>query len=251
MRLRRLLPRRHLLLAALAGAAAGLVRPKNARADLFGADVAVLAGILTQAITEVSTLGSMLTTAMSQLELMKTQLSALDPHSFQSLFDLVDDLSLGYDALTSGIQSVGYTLASVNRQFQKEFPSNLSKVPFAQFDSLYGQWQNEILGASEVAERAQTTIAALANDAASAHAILSRSAGASGEVAQLQSVVQMLALMQSQNGTLVQTLATTGRVMTSTAAAGASERQLSREKKKRNLANYTSRGAPVPPMRMP
>jgi conjugal transfer/entry exclusion protein len=251
MRLSRFWPRRHLLFAALAGAVARLLRPSSARADLFGGDDVILSGILAQAIAEVSTLGSMLTSIMSQLELVRTELSALDPHSFQSLYDLVDDLSLGYDALTSGIQSVGYTLASVNARFQKEFPSNLSKVPFAQFDGLYGQWQNEILAASQVAERAQTTLSRLASDAASAHAVLAHSAAAAGEVGQLQSVVQMLGLMQSQNGTLIQTLATTGRVLASTAASSASERQLSREKKKRNLANYTSRGSPVPPMRMP
>jgi conjugal transfer/entry exclusion protein len=67
----------------------------------------------------------------------------------------------------------------------------------------------------------------------------------------MQSIVQMLALMQSQNTKLIQSLATTGRVLTSSAARTAAERQLSREKKRRHLANYTYRGPDVSLMTMP
>jgi hypothetical protein len=55
----------------------------------------------------------------------------------------------------------------------------------------------------------------------------------------------MLAVLHADLGAVVQTLATTGRVLSDAAAGGASERQLSLEKKKRNLANYTNRGTPV------
>ena len=69
---------------------------------------------------------------------------------------------------------------------------------------------------------------------------------------QLQLVVQMLGVVESQMTMLVQNLTTTGRALVDLGAANASERQLSTERRRRNRLNYTSRGAPVTvPSQMP
>jgi conjugal transfer/entry exclusion protein len=251
MRLRRFLARRHLLIAALAAAGAYLRRPQAARADLWGGDIPILIGILTQAVATVSNLASMLVNLKDQLDAMNTMLSALDAASFQSVLALIGNSDLSYAELTDHIASIGYTLQSVQSQFRSLYASDYRKVSFSQFDSLYGRWEDEILASAEVAARSQTTLSTLQSNATQAAAILEHSAVASGEVAQLQSIAQMLGVMQSQNNSLLQSLATTGRVLTSSASKSAAERQLSREKKRRQLANYTSRGAPVPPMSMP
>jgi hypothetical protein len=251
MRLRRILARRKLLFAALAALAAHLSKPKATRADLWGGDIPILVGILTQAVATVSNLAGMLVNLKQQLDAMNTMLSALDAASFQSVLALIGNTDLSYAELTANIASIGYTLQSVQTQFHALYASDYRKLPLSQFDPLYGRWEDEILASAEVAARSQTTLSTLQNNASQAATILEKASVASGEVAQLQSIAQMLGVMQSQNNSLLQSLATTGRVLTSSAAKSAAERQLSREKKRRQLANYTSRGAPVPPMSMP
>jgi conjugal transfer/entry exclusion protein len=235
----------------LAVALAALTATPTARADLFGGDLPLLTGILTQSIAEVSDLGAEIGDIATQIELMRTMLSQLDPSSFSVLSNFLTDATYSLSNLQSGVSAIGYTLGAVDGQFQRQFPSNLAGVAFAQFDGLYNQWASEVLGAAQIAVRAQTEIASIKDQAREATAILANASRAQGEVAQLQAVVQMLGLMQAQNGALVQTLATTGRVLASSAAVAASERQLSREKKRRQLAGYTSRGRPVPPMPLP
>jgi P-type conjugative transfer protein TrbJ len=245
----RSLTRRHLLIALVLGSVAC---PSAAHADLFGGDDVILSGILAQAIAEVSDLGSTLTNIETQVQMMRTMLSSLDPRSFGAVLSLVSDMTYSYGNVVSGIASVGYTLRAVNTAFQSTFPSNLAGVPIAGFGALYSHWQDEILAASQIAERAQSVISDWQKNASDAAAILSQSQSAQGQVAQLQSVVQMLGVLQSENNNLLQTLGTTGRVLSSASAATASERHLSLEKKRRNLAKYTFRGAPVAvPTRMP
>jgi len=249
--LARLLSRRHAVFAVLATLAERLLEPTEARADLWGGDVAVLSGILTQAIATVVNLANLLQTVQQELSATQTMLSTLDGQSFEAVLGIVNDATFSLSALTANVSSIGYTLGSVNSQFQKLYAGSYANVPLSQFDAMYGQWEGEILSSAEVAARSQATLSSLQNNATEAAAILAGSRASDGEVAQMQSVVQMLGLVQSQNNSVLQSLETTGRVLTATAAKDAAERQLAREKKRRHLAGYTSRGPSVPPMAMP
>ena len=238
--------RRNVLLLAVVALVQRTLTVDPASADLLGFDVSVLGNILAQSIQTVSTLGDMLTSLQRQLDALTTMLSRLDPQSFQELVQVLENNELSYDQLTGDVTAMGHTLMNVNAEFQKVYASNYQNVPFDRFDGLYARWQQEILGSAQVAARSQTTLSTLRNNATEARAILSRSALARGEVGQLQAVVQMLGLVESQNNAALQSLTTTGRVLASAAAMSASERQLSRETKQRYLANYKNRGAPVP-----
>ncbi len=222
-----------------------LSAPSPARADLWGGDLGILSGILAEAIAEVAQLASMLSQFVAMVTLMKTELSALESGSFSSLLGFIQSAQASYSTLTSGIQSMAYGIGQINTDFQRLFPSNTSDIAFAQHDQYYNQWNQEVLAASQVAARQQTVLSTLDNHASQADKVLQQSSNASGEVAQLQTVVQMLRLMQTELITINQSLATTGRVLTDMAAAEGSERQLSRTKKQSSLANYTSRGAAV------
>jgi conjugal transfer/entry exclusion protein len=245
------LVRRTCALALIAGFALCLEPSKDASADLWGGDIPILVGILTQAVATVSNLASMLVSLKQELDAMNTMLSALDASSFESVLALIGNTDLSYAELTADVASLGYTLQSVNSQFHGLYQTDYRKIPFAQFDSLYGRWEEEILASAQVAARSQATLSTLQNSSTEAAAILQRAASSDGQVAQMQSIVQMLGLMQSQNNSLLQSLTTTGRVLTATAADSAAMRNLSREKKRRQLAGYTSRGPAVPPMNMP
>ncbi len=231
--------------ATFAASLAVFVAPAPAQADLFGGDVVELAAILAESIAQGATLAEQLTQLTDQVSLVRTTLAQLDPATYAAVLQVINNTYLDYNRLTSDVNSIGYTLESVNRDFQRAFPTDFSSTPMSQVDSLYGKWQDDIWSSTIVAARAQSVLSTLRDNANQAAAILSSSQSAQGTVGQLQAVVQMLGLMQSQTNSLIQSLATTGRVLTTQASTGASERQLSREKKKRNLAGYTRRGSPV------
>ena len=247
--MRRILRRRLFAVAAALGLVA---TPRAVQADLFGGDDVILSGILTQAIMQVVDLAQTLSNIEMQVQMMQTMLGSLDPKSFMAVLHLINDVTYSYRNVVSGISSVGYTLKGVNTAFQSTFPSKVAAVPFANFGGLYAQWQTEVLASAQVAERAQSVISDWQENADAAAAILAQSQSAQGEIGQLQSVVQMLGVLHNESNSLLQTLGTTGRVLSSASAASASEHQLSLEKKRRNLSNYTFRGAPVKvPNRMP
>lgn len=228
-----------------------LPEARYARAQ-FGEDIPFLIGILAQTTSTVADLASMLITLKEQLDAMNTMLSNLDSASFDSVASIVTNTDFSLDALSGDVASMGYTMQSVNSQFLTLYGgSGYATLPLTQFDALYGQWENEVLSSAQVAARSQATLSTLAGTATQAAAILSLSQGSDGQVAQMQAIVQMLGLMQSQNGAVIQALTTTGRVLTSSAARTAAEKQLSREKKRRHLLNYTYRGPDVPTMTMP
>lgn len=240
---------------ALTGAA--LLGSRDAAADLFGGDVAVLSQILIQAIEQTAALGKELTQLEFEVQLMRTLLSSLDAGSYDGVQRLLTGTSANYGSLTQDITALGYTLDAVNRDYRTVYPSDFRTAPAASFDGTSNRWQTEILSAALVAARAQGSLAALQANTDEAVAILQASRAANGDVAQLQAAVQMLGVMQGQLNTLIQALVTTGRVEADVAAATASEKQLSREKRQRNLDGYTDRGAPVqvmsslPPIAMP
>lgn len=233
--------RRSLMIGAILGPLS-IGRPAHAQ---FGADLVALAALLAETIAQGVTLGAQLMQLMQQVEMMKTMLSRLDPASYNAILALINDSNLTYNDLVRDINSIGYTLQSVNTEFKTTFPTNFSKTPISDFDALYGEWQNQIWSSTLVAARAQSVLSTLRQNADNAASIMAASASSSGEIAQLQAVVQMLGVMQSQSNSLITSLASTGRVIATTASTSASERQLSREKKKRNLQNYTKRGTPV------
>ena len=223
-----------------------LAPPKSARAD--GEDVPFLTSILAESVTTVSNLVNMLQVLQQQLAATKQLLSKLDPSSYDALRSTLHSNELSFGQLSQGVNSIGHTLASVNSQFRTVYKRDYSDVPLADFDSNYARWHDEILSAAEIAARSHTTLATLERNTDAAAAILRNSASAEGVVAQLQATNQMLGVIQSQNNALLQSLATTGRVLSSAAGSQAADAQLSREKKKRSLENYRDRGDDVPPM---
>jgi P-type conjugative transfer protein TrbJ len=223
-----------------------------ARADLWGGDLPLLAGILAEAFSEVSNLSSMVEQVVEQVRLMRTMISGLDASSFAALTELLREAETTHDTLTAGIRSMSYSLGRIDSEFRELFPSDPHAATFDEHAAYYSRWNQEVLAAAQIASRQQTVIGKLGDSAAKAREIAQQSQNAPGEVAQLQLIVQMLSILHTQLLTLNQTLATTGRVLTDIGAGSASASQLSQAKRQTSLSNYTSRGDPVRvPSRMP
>jgi type IV secretion system protein TrbJ len=203
--------------------------------------------------TAVATAKTVLNT-LQQIELMHQQiqnqlqtLKGLDVRTYSGLQALLGNGKLTYQMIRSDVDSLGFQVQDVNRDFDTLFPrnkTNWSTVRYADYDGYYGRWNAEITASSKSAGRAQAAIVVVEKNNQAVADILSQAASATGEVRQLQLVNQQLALIHAELGALVQNLATTGRITGDMAAASAGEKMLTREAKLRRRAGYTNRGQP-------
>jgi P-type conjugative transfer protein TrbJ len=236
-----------------------LAAPRAAEADLWGADLGPLTTLVGQMITQIAQyatqiaqFASMISNMVAMVNSMKTALSALSSGDFNALLGFLQTAQMSYGQLTGGVQSMSYKMGAIDSDFQQLYPSSMSSMSYGQRDQVYANWNNELLGAAQIAARQQTILSTLEQQANKADDVVQQSQNASGEVAQMQAIVEMLRLMQTQLVTINQSLATSNRVLADIAASQASNHQLSRAKKQTSLAGYTSRGAPVNvPHRLP
>jgi len=220
----------------------------------FQTDAALLAQLIAQEQQAVAQLTSILTTLQGQTVLIKQYLNGQPQGELNMVAGLLAGADTNYQNLLGNLQTIGYTISSVNSQYNHAFPdgTTLQGMPSSQFPSVESGWSNEILASSQIAARSQSSLSDTQVLTETAKQIVQYVGTTDSTVGQLQLVTQMLAVVSQQMTMLVQNLATTGRAMVETGAAGASERQLSTERRHRNRANYKNRGNPVNvPSQMP
>jgi hypothetical protein len=243
------LTRRKLFTGALATAALAdlLARSAPVEAQLIGLDEGELGAILTQAIATASGVASLVIQTANQVRLMVTLLGQVSSGSFPALIAFIGAARSTYSSLTWGIRSMSYQLARIDSEFSSLFPGGTPPrgTTVAQHRTQVQSWNQEVVGASQVAARQQTALSTLDDNAKQTQSVLQQSQTASGEIAQLQLIAQMIGITNSELIVLNQTLATTGRVLTDLAAQGASERQLSVGKSDDARSGYTDKGSPV------
>ena len=248
---------RRRILSGLFAAAVALevsARTETAKADIFGGDVAVLAAILTQSISQAISLINLVTQTVNQVRMMTTMLQQVSKGSFPALIAFINTARFTFNSLTWGIRSMSYQLARIDSEYNSLFPSGPppSNTPVALHRAQVEAWNGEVVGASQVAARQQTSLSNLDAQAAQTQTVLTQSQAASGVVEQLQLIAQLIGITNSEISVLSQTLSTTGRVLTDMAAVSASERNLSLGKSDDARAGYTDKGAPnLVPSTMP
>ena len=242
---------RGLLAAVTLAAALGVAPPARAQ---FGSDAVLIAQLIVQEQQAVSQLQSILQTLQGQTNLVLQLLKGQPQGELDLVGGLLQSAQTNYASLLGNLQTIGYTIGAVNGNYSQTFPntSSYQGMPQTGYPGVESGWQNEVLASSEIAARSQASISNTEALTDLAKQILQLSGSTDGEVGQLQLILQILGVVQSQMTMLVQNLATTGRAMVETGAATASERQLSTERRHRNRLNYTSRGAAVSvPSQMP
>jgi P-type conjugative transfer protein TrbJ len=227
----------------------GVARP--ARAQWAVVD----AGNIAQSVLTVANTAKTVANTLQQIEQMKTQiqnqlqtLKSIDPTSFNSLMSLLDQSKLTYAMIRNDVDSLGFSVQEINRDFDGLFPKDKSKwrsIKYSDYDGYYSRWNSELTASAKAADRAQSRIALVEKDNQAIADILARAQTATGEVRQLQLINQQLALIHARLGDLVQNIATLGRITSNMAASSAGEKLLLREAKLRRRDGYTSRGAPA------
>jgi P-type conjugative transfer protein TrbJ len=242
------LTRRKILSGALAcGVFAELeARTVPAEADLFGGDIAVLVGILTQSISSALSLTNLVLQTANQVRMMTMMLEQVSKGSFPALIAFINTARSTYNSLTWGVSSMSYQLSRIDSEYNSLFPAGAppSGATVAEHRAQYQAWNQEVVGASQVAVRQQTSLSTLDDQATQTKAVLQQSQAAQGEVEALQLIAQMIGITNSELLVLNQTLATTGRVLTDMAAAHASREQLSLGKSDDARQGYTDKGLP-------
>jgi len=218
---------------------------------------------IAEAIANGIEIAEVVTNTLTQIERLKDQISnqiqtlkSLDPRTFNELKDLITNGKLTYDSLQKDLQSIGYNIGAVNNNFRQLFPKDQAQwknIRYSDFDAYRDNWSAEIHAASFAAARAQTSVEKLDKNNDKILSILDASNGdTTGEVRQLQLANQQLALIHTALASVVQNVATTGRVMADWAAFSTSEKMATREAARRRIDNYTNRGpAPKRLQRLP
>ena len=211
------------------------------------------AGNLVQNTPTALKTAQMLINTYTQIDQLRTQiqnqlqmLKSIDPTTFSGLQALLSQGQFTYAMLEGDLSSIGYNIDAVNRSFDSMFPKSQSQwrnAQYSDFGNYYDRWNGEVTTASKAAVRAQATISTLDADNRQMAEILRQSnASSTGQVRLLQLINQQLALIHKDLGSLLQNLATTGRVLTNWSAGAVGEQMMARERARRRLDGYTSPG---------
>jgi conjugal transfer/entry exclusion protein len=232
------------LTAALVASVVAAVRPGDAQVS---SDAALIAQLIFQEKQAVAELTQIIQALQGQTQLLAQFLKGQPQGELDYVGSLLQGTERNYTALIGNLQSIGYTISAVNGDYETTFPNTtaLQAMRSSEFPTVQSGYENEILASSEIAARSQASLSDTEVLTDLAKQILSYVGTTDSAVGQLQLILQMLGVVQTQMTVLVQNLATTGRAMADTGAAAASERQLATERIHRNRADYTSRGAPV------
>jgi Asp-tRNA(Asn)/Glu-tRNA(Gln) amidotransferase C subunit len=228
-----------------------LARPRQARADLWGGDVAVLIGIAKQLWDMYTTAQQMLSRLDDQITFARRMSSTLADQathldSVPAVFGLLDNMDSSYMLLKNNVGSLGFESRNLRDRFDKMFPSgkDLKNAKYSDYSGMYAGAQEEIRAAAGTAAQAQANVAHIEASTKAAKKILSTS-GEQNVQGQLDRIVQMLGVMQGTLVGMTEQLTTAGRVTTSMAAAAANEnlaeRDLLRRAKEKRVKTKTVR----------
>jgi P-type conjugative transfer protein TrbJ len=187
----------------------------------------------------------------NQIEQIRNQVRTLQTFSASSYSPLTTIYASNMrelDGLLADVQGIGFDLSRIDAQFNELFPEGQwSQVDQSRYRDYYEDWNRELTEAARLSMKSQSAIQrsqAYNNEAA---AILSRSAGADGEVRQLQATNQMLGVMAGQMDGLTQTLAFNARVSATAAASAAQKEEAERAFSRQMWNGYGNADAKATP----
>lgn len=219
-------------------------RPRRAEAWVFPVyDPGRFAEML-QLLEQVKSLRNALTDGLRQLQNAATHFGG---------GNLVQDILIGHRNLTADLDAISYHIETVSTQFERVFPDEQAarNTPPSDVAELKSGWDREIHQSALAASRAQSSLATIERNTASARQILERSQtttqnGEGSQLAKLQAVVQMLGVINSDLTTLATAIATTERVNASLGGTDASEYDVAQERSRRLREGYAKPAQNIP-----
>jgi conjugal transfer/entry exclusion protein len=178
-----------------------------------------------------------------QVEMTARALKMHDPRTFDGVQTVLAYGTASLRCITEGINGLDYSARAADDTFTRlsGAPGKTERAGVAA-----AGWLEQVRMAAQGAARAQACAREAASVTRQAQAILASSAASDGMVRQLQSVNQMLGILQAQTGAVFDSLFAANRLAADVAAAAAAEKAAAAELERRRLDDYTKRGAPVP-----
>jgi conjugal transfer/entry exclusion protein len=240
------MPRRRRLSVTLAALLAAFLAPRIAHAQ-FSSDAALLTELLFQEQQAVTELNTVIANLKQANAFSQQVLTGRPTSEVGYALGILKASQNDYNALVQNTNSIGYSINGIHNAFTNLYPdgATIQTMPLAQFDSLQANAQTEIVTASEIAARSQTSVSEIETQTQLAATILQNSSGLDTIAGQLQLGLQLCSIMQADFTALIQNLAMTGRAMSDSSASQASEHRFAHERTRRNRLGYTSRGASV------
>jgi len=213
-------------------------------------DIAALIQAVMDAINQATQITNQVTQIQNQVQSLQNQaksLQSLGSGNFNALNTNFSQQLGSIQSVLSSAQNISYSVQNVRSQFDTLFPqgTDWSTIDSSQYGDFYQQWNSAMSEAAQTAMSAQSILAKVQQDNATAQNILSSVNGADGEVRQLQASNQMLSVLSQQMTSLNQTVATSGRVSATMAARAAAEDEIQQKAKADLLNNYTDKGQAV------
>jgi len=138
------------------------------------------------------------------------------------------------------VRSMGYTIERVNARFRQLYPDDraVKNMTPRQAETTAREMNQELYESSLVAARAQTTLRGIEDNNAAARNILSQSEGNDSQVAQLQSALQMLALMHDNLVNINRLISSSGRISSNQAVSAVTMRRIENERAAQMANDY-------------
>jgi P-type conjugative transfer protein TrbJ len=165
----------------------------------------------------------------NQLTMISNQvktLTTLPTATFSQIKGIYDGNMRELNSIISDVKGISFDLDQIGSQYDQLYPQGQwSMMSTGQYADFFRKWNVELANAAKTAMKAQAVLDRSQDYMNETIDILNRSAGADGEVRQLQSTNQMLGIVSAQLGGLTENLATSTRITAMMAAEEAQQRE--------------------------
>jgi P-type conjugative transfer protein TrbJ len=165
----------------------------------------------------------------NQLTMISNQvktLTTLPASTFAQIKGIYDSNMRELNGIINDVRGISFDLDQISSQYDQLYPQGQwNNMSSSQYEDIFQKWNTELASAAKTAMRGQAVIGRSQDYMNETLDILNRSAGADGEVRQLQSTNQMLGIVSAQLGGLTENLATSSRITAMMAAEEAQRRE--------------------------
>ncbi|TLU82329.1 MAG: conjugal transfer protein [Chlorobium sp.] len=163
---------------------------------------------------------------LAQIANQVKTLTTLPGSTFGAVKGIYDSNMRELNTLLTSVQGISFDLNQISSQYDQLYPQGQwNNMSSGQYSDIVRKWNTELANAAKIAMQGQSVIQRSQGYNDEAIAILKRSAGADGEVRQLQSTNQMLGIVSAQLGGLTENLSTSTRITAMMAAEEAQRKE--------------------------
>jgi len=184
----------------------------------------------------------------TQIENEIKSLKLLGSSAFSDIQNILNNNINDLEDLIAAVQGIGYTMDSINTQYDAIFPDNdgWDADKLSNYPAYAKDWNDKTTSSIRDAMKAQSVLSRIRDINNNIMGILSEVSGSDGEVRQIQAMNEILAQMSSQLGDITQSLAVTSRMTATALAVDESHKAASRQIINNSLSTFSKQDTTAP-----